>query len=141
MSPGKTAPNANSVPSPERAFPAVRLRILVAEGIAIGPGKATLLAEIARSGSIAAAGRTMGMSYKRAWSLIEELNGLFATPVVATTRGGRSFGGAALTPLGEKVLAIYRQAFAASGAAIAGELDELDRLLRAPAGEPQKSPG
>ena len=61
---------------------AVRLRVHIAPGIAFGPGKADLPEGIRETGSIAAAGRQMRMSYKRAWQLVEELNGLFDAPLV-----------------------------------------------------------
>lgn len=73
-----------------------------------GPGKADLLQAIAEEGSISAAGRRMGMSYKRAWSLVEEMNAGFATPLVASARGGAHGGGAHLTEAGQEVLAAYR---------------------------------
>ncbi|WP_093038936.1 winged helix-turn-helix domain-containing protein [Roseovarius azorensis] len=75
----------------------------------IGPGKAELLERIDRCGSIAAAGREMGMSYKRAWMLIETLNAMFRAPLVESTRGGPGGGGAVLTETGQRVLALYRR--------------------------------
>ncbi len=75
----------------------------------IGPGKADLLEGIARTGSIAAAGRDMGMSYRRAWQLVETLNTLFRAPVVESVRGGPGGGGASLTPTGRTVLDAYRR--------------------------------
>jgi molybdate transport system regulatory protein len=83
------------------------LRLVVGEDIAIGPGKAELLRLIAETGSIAAAGRAMGMSYKRAWMLVTTMNRCFATPLVAASRGGSSRGGAEITEAGEAVLAAY----------------------------------
>ena len=90
--------------------PGVRLRIVLAPGIGIGPGKAELLAGIHETGSIAAAGRRIGMSYKRAWLLTAALNSHFPKPLIEATKGGRSGGGARLTALGEEVLAAYRDA-------------------------------
>lgn len=89
-------------------LPALRLRLTFQEGSWIGPGKADLLQGIAETGSIAAAGRRMKMSYKRAWGLAEVLNGMFAAPLVASSRGGAAHGGASLTPLGTEVLHRYR---------------------------------
>ncbi len=117
---------------PDRPFPFARLRLMLADGVVVGPGKATLLEEIARTGSIAAAGRAMGMSYKRAWSLIEELNRYFGTPVVETTRGGRDFGGAVLTGLGRKVVDLYRAAEVDVAVVIAGHLETLADMLAVP---------
>ncbi|MCM2563606.1 LysR family transcriptional regulator [Lutimaribacter sp. EGI FJ00013] len=85
----------------------------------LGPGKADLLEGIDRHGSIAAAGREMGMSYKRAWELIGTLNAMFRDPLVESTRGGPGGGGAVLTDLGREVLSLYRafETDAASGGA------------------------
>lgn len=74
----------------------------------IGPGKVELLERIDRCGSIAAAGREMGMSDKRAWELVGTLNAMFRDPVVESTRGGPGGGGAVLTDAGRAVLELYR---------------------------------
>lgn len=96
----------------------------------IGPGKAELLERVDRTGSIAAAGREMGMSYKRAWQLIGALNAMFRDPLVESTRGGPGGGGAVLTDAGRKVLGLYR-AFEADAAKAGGaRLDSLRILLR-----------
>jgi molybdate transport system regulatory protein len=100
----------------------VRLRLRIAPGVDLGPGKADLLEGIRETGSISAAGRRMRMSYKRAWQLVEELNHLFDTPLVEASKGGSGGGGAALTRRGEDVLARYRRMHAACCAAIAGDL-------------------
>jgi molybdate transport system regulatory protein len=107
-----------------------RLRIVLEPDIAIGPGKADLLESIRETGSIAAAGRRLGMSYKRAWLLVETMNACFKSPLVEASRGGRARGGATLTPAGERVLDCYRRMEALTGKAIAGELTKLRRLLR-----------
>lgn len=94
-----------------------------AEEIALGPGKAALLEAIAQAGSISAAARALGLSYRRAWLMADAMNRLFAEPLVETHRGGR--GGARLTPPGEAVLADYRAleaALEAAAAAPAGRL-------------------
>ena len=75
------------------------LRLDFGPGQAVGHGKIRLLEAVREFGSIAAAGRSMGMSYRRAWLLIDELNTLFAKPVIATKHGGQHGGGAELTPL------------------------------------------
>lgn len=106
----------------------VRLRLIFDDAVMLGPGKADLLEFIREAGSIAAAGRRMNMSYKRAWSLVEELNAAFAEPLVDSTRGGAKGGGAHLTETGEAVLAHYRQLenrVAETGAAEIGAISSL----------------
>ncbi len=88
--------------------PALRLRVVFEGGRRLGPGKADLLELVRETGSISAAGRRMGMSYKRAWTLIEELNAMFRAPLVHSVRGGAKGGGARLTEMGETILAHYR---------------------------------
>lgn len=85
-----------------------RLRVLMGSAIAMGPGKADLLDAIAREGSISHAARTMGMSYRRAWLLVETMNQAFRGPLVDAARGGPGGGGAHLTPLGREALKRYR---------------------------------
>ncbi len=86
-----------------------RLRLVLGPDIAIGPGKVDLLEKVKETGSIAESGRTLGMSYKRAWQLIGTMNDAFSAPVVVTSRGGASKGGATLTPFGEDLLQRYRR--------------------------------
>jgi molybdate transport system regulatory protein len=115
---------------PSPSDPRLRIRIVFGEHEMMGPGKADLLDAIARSGSIAAAGRDMGMSYKRAWDLIGALNAMFRAPLVERTRGGPGGGGAVLTELGREVLEQYR-AFETEVAEHGAErLDALRALLR-----------
>lgn len=109
--------------------PGARLRLVLKPEIAIGPGKMDLLQGIKETGSIAAAGRRMGMSYKRAWLLVEAMNAAFREPLVETRRGGRRRGGATLTPTGELVLEGYRRMEEKTNEAIAGALDELRAAL------------
>lgn len=113
-----------------------RLRLVLEPDVAIGPGKIDLLDQIRETGSIAAAGRRMRMSYKRAWQLVEEMNQAFREPAVTTSRGGAEKGGAALTPLGLEVLDRYRRMEAETERAIAGDLAALRSLLSDPAGPP-----
>lgn len=82
-----------------------RLRIILGPSIAIGPGKAALLEAIAETGSIAAAGRRLGMSYRRAWVLVKTMNACFREPLVEATKGGVQGGGAQLTAVGREVIA------------------------------------
>ena len=110
----------------------LRLRLLFGDRLVFGPGKGELLAQIAETGSIAAAGRAMGMSYKRAWALVEEMNGAFRAPLVTSSRGGAGGGGASLSDEGRAVLAAYQKMLAAVEAAagpgiaqIAAELGDM----------------
>ena len=109
----------------------VRLRLVLARGVAIGPGKADLLAAIRDAGSIAAAGRRLGMSYKRAWTLVEALNRDFAAPLVEAVKGGAGGGGARLTPEGAAVLDAFRRVETAALRAAAPELERLRERLPA----------
>jgi molybdate transport system regulatory protein len=84
------------------------MRIVLGEGLAIGPGKADLLAAIDEHASIAGAARSMSMSYQRAWSLVKNLNDGFRSPLVEASHGGSDRGGATLTVLGRDVLEAYR---------------------------------
>ena len=107
----------------------LKLRILFDDAM-MGPGKAALLEGIRDTGSIAAAGRGMGMSYRRAWSLVEEMNAAFAAPLVESSRGGPGGGGARLTEMGDRVLQLYAAVLERAGAAAAGEIAALEGLLR-----------
>lgn len=90
----------------DMAILSIRLRF--GEDARIGPGKIALLEAIGRAGSIAAAGREMGMSYRRAWLLIDSLNRMFDAPVVHASSGGAHGGGAGLSELGEQLVTAYR---------------------------------
>ena len=107
----------------------LHLRIVLRHGVAVGPGRAELLEGIREHGSISAAGRASGMSYKRAWALIEAMNTAFREPLVEASRGGAVGGGARLTAAGETVLALYRRVEAAASAASAPEIDQLAGLV------------
>jgi len=95
----------------------------------LGPGKGRLLEAIEQAGSISGAAREMGMSYKRAWDLVSDLNRLFTEPAVATSFGGPKGGGATLTPFGREVLAHYRHMSVSLDKALADDLAWLDRHL------------
>jgi molybdate transport system regulatory protein len=84
------------------------IRIDLKNGDRIGPGKIALLEAIRDTGSISAGARKIGMSYRRAWLLVEQINTAFEGPSVASTMGGRHGGGAALTPVGKRIIDIYR---------------------------------
>lgn len=91
----------------------IRLQIMCGEEIALGPGKADLLEAIAMEGSISAAGRKLGMSYRRAWLLVDTMNRCWRDPLVATLPGGVARKGAKLTDRGHFVLRHYRMLQAA----------------------------
>ena len=95
-------------------YPRLQLRLYLGPDFWIGPGKADLLELIGQTGSISEAGRRMGMSYKRAWSLVEGLNRSFNAPLVNSERGGAGGGGAVLTAQGQEVLTRFRQIEAAA---------------------------
>ncbi len=107
----------------------LRIRLVLGPGVMIGPGKADLLEGIRETGSIAAAGRRMGMSYKRAWTLVEGMNAGYRTPLVAAARGGAAHGGASLTPLGGEVLSAYRRMEAKATQAAGDEIAVLAAAL------------
>ncbi|MES2825679.1 MAG: winged helix-turn-helix domain-containing protein [Pseudomonadota bacterium] len=86
-----------------------QLRLMLGEDIAFGPGKADLLDAICETGSISAAGKKMGMSYRRAWMLVDTMNRCFQQPLVDTAKGGAQGGGTTLTPFGIQILEHYRQ--------------------------------
>ncbi len=113
-----------------RDKPVLSLRIDFAEGRRLGPGKVLLLEAVDEHGSISAAGRAIGMSYKRAWDLIDEMNQIFVEPVVESKSGGKQGGGAVLTALGHRIVTTYRkmeeQAAQANKAAIAKLLKDVD---------------
>jgi molybdate transport system regulatory protein len=113
------------------------IRIDLASGARIGPGKVALLEEIERSGSISAAGRAMKMSYRRAWELVEDLNRHLGSPVVETSAGGAGGGGARLTKAGAALVAQYR----AMEAAAAASAEDYLRALEAAVGPPTPETG
>jgi molybdate transport system regulatory protein len=123
-------------PSKSHPVPAAQhrliLRVDLASGTRIGPGKVALLEEIARSGSISAAGRSLRMSYRRAWELVEDLNRHLGTAVVSTAAGGTGGGGARLTEAGATLIAEYRALEAAAQAAAATHLEALGKVGVAP---------
>jgi molybdate transport system regulatory protein len=86
----------------------IKAQVYLDGAIAIGPGKAAMLDAVQREGSIAAAGRSMGISYRRTRDMIDTLNRCWGEPVVLTEKGGRTGGGSRLTPRGQQVLAAYR---------------------------------
>ena len=106
-----------------------RLRIYRGDEIAIGPGKVALVEAIAETGSISAAARQLGMSYRRAWLLIAELNRSLKSPAVVGVAGGKRGGGATLTAEGRELVTRYRAIETAAHGAASPDLDALTRLL------------
>jgi molybdate transport system regulatory protein len=125
--------------SGQRDMPRLTLRIDFDGERAIGPGKIKLLELIEAHGSISAAGRRMGMSYRRAWLLVDAMNRCFREPLVASHAGGAHGGGAALTAAGAKVVRHYRAVEAAAHTAGAADIAALNRALAEPgaAGRPR----
>ena len=105
---------------PVHAFP--RVRIHIGDDMVLGPGKVDLLEAIGRTGSISAAGREMGMSYRRAWLLVDALNHMFPDALVIASPGGAHGGGAKLTDYGRDVAAAYRRVEARARTAMREEM-------------------
>lgn len=108
----------------------LKAQLFCGDEIAMGPGKADLLEAIDAHGSISAAGRALGMSYRRTWLLVDTMNRCWRAPLVDTAAGGSRGGGASLTPLGREVLAHYREMerriiAAVEGDALAGLLEHM----------------
>lgn len=114
----------------------IKIQLYCGDEIAIGPGKADLLEAIRAQGSISAAARAMGMSYRRAWLLVDAMNRCWQAPLVETSPGSAHGGGARVTPAGEEVLAHYR----ALQAQVLGAADCPDRLALAAAMLPAPQP-
>jgi molybdate transport system regulatory protein len=104
------------------------LRVDFSDGLRLGPGKARLLELIEQHGSISAAGRGMGMSYRRAWLLIDSLNRGFKEPLVTTRPGGRGGGGAELSSFGRMVVETYRAMESEAAAAVRTRLHGLEQV-------------
>ncbi|KKX28341.1 transcriptional regulator [Rhizobium sp. LC145] len=116
--------------------PKLTIRLDLENGVRLGPGKAQLLELIAEHGSIRAAGAAIGMSYRRAWLLGDEINRMFREPSISTRHGGKSGGGAGLTPFGQELLARYRQMEEAAREAMRKDLAWLEAKAD-PAYEPR----
>jgi molybdate transport system regulatory protein len=108
----------------------LKLRLLRDEEVAMGPGKADLLDAIAKTGSISAAARSMDMSYRRAWLLVDAMNRCFREPLVRSATGGKQGGGASVTEAGIAVLQHFRAMEAAAAAVARPHMTALARLLR-----------
>ena len=109
---------------------APRVRVLLGNAIGMGPGKATLLAAIERTGSISAAAREMRMSYRRAWTLVETMNASFREPLVISATGGAGGGGARITARGRDVLKRYRAMEEKAARAVDRDMAEFAKLMK-----------
>lgn len=107
-----------------------RIRIILGEDIALGPGKVELLGHIEQTRSLNQAARLMGMSYMKAWLLVQVMNRSFRKPLVKSERGGVGGGGAELTPAGKRVLELYREMQRVSLEAMEKPWDAMKRLLQ-----------
>lgn len=109
----------------------VKIQVLCEGTLAMGPGKADLLEAIARAGSISAAGRELGMSYRRAWILVDEMNRCWSDRLVEAQSGGGEKRGARVTDFGQRILAAYRSLEVSLAKATSGQdLDVLKGELR-----------
>jgi len=111
-------------------YPGLTLRVLGAKAPAMGPGRAELIERIDRTGSISAAAREMGMSYRRAWQLVEALNAAYRERLILTTVGGNRGGGARVTAFGRRLAAEFRAMEVKASRAIAGDLRRFATHLR-----------
>jgi molybdate transport system regulatory protein len=106
------------------------LRVDFGSGRALGPGKVRLLEAIDRTGSISQAGRSLGMSYRRAWLLVDDMNNCFRYPVISAQSGGANGGGATLTPFGQKLIDRYRAIETDAMDATRKHLNDLEAALK-----------
>jgi len=108
---------------------APRLRILFGEATALGPGKVELIEAIERSGSISGAAKQMGMSYRRAWNLVDSINHDFKEPIIQTNAGGKGGGGATISVIGQEILLRYRAIEDKAMASVEKEVATFGRYL------------
>jgi molybdate transport system regulatory protein len=118
----------------------IRIRIHLGDGHSVGPGKVQLLEAVEQLGSISAAARSMGMAYRHAWELLDDLNRCFRSPVVKTVSGGRSGGGARLTPFGAELARRFRAMEQAARSAMADDLAALEAQVAEPSTPPPREP-
>lgn len=105
------------------------MRVTAGDVVAIGPGKVELLEAIERTGSITAAAKSLGMSYRRAWMLLDTLNRSLREPAVESARGGGRGGGSALTDTGRRLVDLYRRIEATSASAARRDIERLLGML------------
>lgn len=112
-----------------------RVRISIGAATALGPGKVGLLQAIHRLGSISGAAREMGMSYRRAWLLVDTMNSCFTSDLIVTSTGGKGGGGAVVTPLGQDVIVRYQDMEAKAAKSVVAEARAFAKLLKNPSQE------
>ncbi len=112
--------------------PKLTLRVDLGSGRALGPGKVRLLEAIEKTGSISQAGRVLGMSYRRAWLLVDDMNNCFRDAVISAQPGGAHGGGATLTPFGQKLVERYRAIETDAMDATRKHLSDLETVLKGP---------
>lgn len=122
----KTVPEIASAADKSGLVARFRMRITAGDAIAIGPGKISLLEAISATGSISAAAKSLGMSYRRAWMLLDEMNRAMREPVIDSARGGALHGGSQITDVGRQLIELYRRIEEKAAASCA---DEIKRLL------------
>jgi molybdate transport system regulatory protein len=110
----------------------LRLHVHLGEEHSLGPGKVQVLEAVREHGSISAAARALGMAYRHAWELVDDLNRAFREPVITTAAGGPEGGGARLTSFGEDLVRRFRAMEAATRAALDRDLAALDAALARP---------
>lgn len=120
---------ASGISTPPERRAVLTLRVDFGPFGYLGPGKIALMELISKHGSISAAGKEMGMSYRRAWMLVDEVNKIFRSPLVDKQMGGTGGGSARLTPLGRDVVARYRAIEGAAASAAAADLRALKSAL------------
>ncbi len=111
---------------PEMRF---RLRITAGDVIAIGPGKIALVEAIAKTGSITSAAKSLEMSYRRAWLLLDDLNRALKKPAVDSAKGGQNGGGSRVTDAGLQLVTLYRDIEAKAAKACRTEVSRLLRMM------------
>lgn len=126
-----------SMPDTQKPCLLPRLRIMVGKEIALGPGKVDLLEAIERTGSISSAARELGLSYRRAWVLVDTMNRCFQSPLVTRATGGKGGGGAGLSDLGKHIAHLYRQMETKTHDVVREEWDDIRKSIK-PTGKPSK---
>jgi molybdate transport system regulatory protein len=116
----------------------VRVRIYFGPTLAIGPGRIELLEGVQRTGSLSQAARDMGMSYRRAWLLMQSLNHSLRSPASIAVRGGRRGGGATVTPMGRTLIQAYRRTEARVGRNVSARFAKFARTTAAATKTPDR---